>query len=200
MKKNVLFLAGIFFLFTPLATASDDYYDYPYVTTDTLTLRFPYETDAGTEGGFGFGFSLRNPKDIFEETKKLLELSGTPQSSKTRYYLSPRFKDLQEKDGQYIQDPLFRYIHAINALRNDLHSQENINRLVTALRQRADLSIAQKQSVLDIEKDMYAVSYDPQEKYRPRRLEKIRKIIALFNTTGQPIHAIPYPEAREPRK
>ena len=178
----------------PLVAA--DYYDYPYVATDITTITTPYETDmAKDKVGFGHGIPTRNPEHIFKETKNLIEASGTPQSRATRYYLSKRFQDLQEKEGQYWHEVSFRYIHAINALRHDLHTQENIVRIVSQITRNEVLSEAQKQTSIDIQKDMFSLAQNPQNPFRPRMLEKIKTIIRILNPSAEAVPVRTYASA-----
>ena len=194
MKKNLLFLT--LSIVTSFHLTAAEYEDYPYALTEDTTILIPYETDAHAEGvSFGYGISTRNPEHIFEETKILLEASKTPQSKATRYYLSKRFQDLQDNPGRYLQTMYFRYIHAINALRNDLHSQENIRRMVNALEQREDLSNAQKFSASAIEKDMFSLAQNPQSEFRPRILGKIKTLIKMSYPRALALPVVTYAAA-----
>ena len=174
MKKNILFLLLSLFANAPVVAAaaySDDYYDYPYTDMENQ-VKISYKTDAGEEGiGFAAGIPTRNPKHLFEEAKMLIEASGTPQSEATRYFLSKRFQDLQEKEGQFRHEILYRYIHAINALRNDLHTQENIVRIVTSITSNKAFSDAQKKLALAIQTEMFSL----------KSSEKIKVLIEIIN-------------------
>ena len=180
MKKNILFLTLSMLTALPLTAAN--YSDYPYVLTEETTITIPYESDTKYEASFCLPGKTptRNTEHIFRETKELITTSKTPQSAATRYYLSQQFQDLQERDGQYWSEAPVKYIHAINALRKDLHTQENIRRMVSALETREDVSQYQKITVTAIEKDMYAQT--PGDSYRSRIFEKIKTIIKFFSS------------------
>jgi|GEM_PF-4228311 len=180
MKKNVLFLTLSLLISLPLTAAGSDYYDYPYVETESIKIELPYETDIDADGPFGNGIETRNPKDIFEEAKKLVEQSRIEKSKKTEYYLSKRFQDLQTKSGQYITEPSIRYCHAINALRKDLHAKHNIDRIVALIRGNRKSSSSQKREASTLQTILKPKDKKISDKIKAISREKIKALVALL--------------------